>query len=82
MSALNNIEPEHVKLLKKHELLKLLRILLYSEAKNRRASVHVPLQIDVPDGGEDGRWSGDVEPNDYIPNRFTMCLLGIVGLSF
>lgn len=54
MATLNHIESEHIERLQPHELVGLLRILLYAEAKHRRASVHVPLQIYVSDDGEDG----------------------------
>jgi hypothetical protein len=56
----------------------LLKILLYSEAKafNIPAScVHVPLQITVPDGGEDARIQWDahlLKKTDWIPNCFTI----------
>jgi hypothetical protein len=38
-----------------------------------RAAV-VPLQITVPDGGEDGRveWSGGIETTNYLPSRFSI----------
>ena len=72
MNHLNQIESDQVARLKPHELATLLRLLLYAEAKDRLASVHVPLQIHVPDDGEDGRWQGDVMPTEYIPNRLTI----------
>src|ERR1700726_3817676 len=38
-----------------------------------RAAV-VPLQITVPDGGEDGRveWSGGTDSTNYLPARFNI----------
>jgi len=74
MSALNRIEAEHIQRLQPHELVTLLRILLHAEAKQRRAAaiVHVPLQINVPDDGEDARWVGDVLADEFIPDKFTL----------
>ena len=72
MSSLNCIESKHIKQLRPHQLIRLLRILLYSEAKKGHAEVHVPLEIEVNDEGEDGRWSGDFKVGEYIPNRFTI----------
>jgi hypothetical protein len=74
MSALNRIEAQHIERLKPHELVMLLQILLYAEAKQRRAnaSIHVPLQINVPDDGEDARWTGDLLTDEFIPDKFTV----------
>jgi hypothetical protein len=72
MNYLNRVESDHIARLKPHELPTLLRLLLYAKAKHRPVSVHVPLQIYVPDDGEDGRWNGDVEPTEYIPNVLTI----------
>ncbi|MEI2580132.1 hypothetical protein V5G28_015455 [Scytonema sp. PRP1] len=57
------------------ELVELLKKLLYAEAQCSGISlrgVSVPLQITVPDGGEDARisWAGGLERTDYLPSRF------------
>lgn len=59
------------------QLTELLRTLLYLEAKKfsiPSLSVHVPLKINVPDGGEDGRieWSDGPENTDFIPDRLVL----------
>lgn len=59
------------------QLTELLRTLLYLEAKKfsiSSLSVHVPLKINVPDGGEDGRieWSDGPENTDFIPDRLVL----------
>jgi hypothetical protein len=72
MSYLNRIESDHVARLEPHELVMLLRFLLYAEAKHRPVAVHVPLQIYVPDDGEDGRWHGNATPTEYIPGKLTI----------
>jgi hypothetical protein len=75
MNTLNRSEGEQIGHLKPQELARLLRILLHSEAVKRNVlkhGIHVPLEIFVSDGGEDGRWKGDIEPFEYIPNSFTV----------
>lgn len=57
------------------QLVELLKKLLHSEAQRSGISlrgVSVPLQITVPDGGEDARisWVGGFEQTDYLPSRF------------
>jgi len=52
----------------------LLHLLLHAEAKDRllaKHGIHVPFQINVPDGGRDGKWDADIEANEYIPKRLT-----------
>ncbi|MCP4309402.1 MAG: hypothetical protein GY788_31925 [bacterium] len=70
-------EPDHIAALDSMQLVKLMKRLLLAEARLagiplRAASV--PLQITVPDGGEDGRisWTGGDESTPYIPARFTI----------
>lgn len=57
------------------QLVELLKKLLHAEAQHSGISlrgVSVPLQITVPDGGEDARisWTGGFEQTDYLPSRF------------
>ena len=72
MKRLHQIEPEHIARLQPGQLVGLLRILLYAEARGGNVAVHVPTQIYVPDGGEDARWEGEVTPNEFIPNALTL----------
>lgn len=56
------------------QLVRLLRILLYAEARQAKVplrNVDAPLQINVPDGGQDAtvRWSGGVEKTDFFPRN-------------
>jgi hypothetical protein len=72
-----DVQPEHIERLEPGELARLLRQLLYLEAERYGipgSAVSVPLQISVPDGGEDGRisWEDGVERTDFIPRRFTV----------
>src|SRR6266545_1299545 len=57
------------------ELTRLLRKLLYLEARISgiaASAVQASLKIDVPDGGEDGRiqWQGGVSSTSWLPARF------------
>nr|WP_290224966.1 hypothetical protein [Trichocoleus desertorum] len=57
------------------QLVELLKKLLHAEAQYSGISlcgVSVPLQITVPDGGEDARisWVGGLEKTNYLPSRF------------
>jgi len=70
-------EPDYVATLDSSQLVKLMKRLLLAEARLtgiplRAASV--PLQITVPDGGEDGSisWTGGADSTPYIPARFTI----------
>jgi len=86
MKRINEITYTEIGRLDPLQLVKLLRILLHAEARQRgilKAGIHVPLNIVVPDGGEDGRWDADLEPSDYIPNRFTVyqCKAEDIGIT-
>ena len=72
MKKLHTIEAVHIARLQPGQLVTLLRTLLYCEARPGGQAVHVPQQIYVPDGGEDGRWEGEVRANEYIPNSFSV----------
>lgn len=70
-------DPEHIQALDSMDLVHLMKRLLLAESQLagiplRGASV--PLQITVPDGGEDGRieWSGGRQETAYFPSRFTL----------
>jgi hypothetical protein len=70
-----NVSPSQIKKLDSKELVELLKKLLHAEARRTGISlsgVSVPLQITVPDGGEDARiaWLGGLEQTDYLPSRF------------
>ena len=75
MGLFTRVTSEDIKRLNPQQLVELLRILLHCEAKvhgMHGSSISVPLNINVPDGGEDGRWKGDIGPTDYVPNKFTI----------
>lgn len=68
-------EPEQISRLNSTDLVRLMKLLLLAEARLadvplRAASV--PMQITVPDGGDDGRvqWSDGAPSTDYFPSRF------------
>jgi hypothetical protein len=70
-------EPDYIATLDSSQLVKLMKRLLLAEARLtgiplRAASV--PLQITVPDGGEDGSisWTGGADSTPYIPARLTI----------
>ena len=72
-----SIDSKHITRLNPTQLTQLLKELLHAEAYKfelHQDSVEVPLNINVGDGGEDGRinWTGGIERTDYIPSRFTM----------
>ncbi len=74
MDQLNTIEPDDIKRLGADDLVRLLDLLLRGEARNRLLGKHgifVPFQINVPDGGRDGRWEAPVEDCEYIPRSLT-----------
>jgi hypothetical protein len=58
-------------------LVDLLRRLLYAEASHygiARSQVSAPLQVTVPDKGEDASicWCGEPDHTDWLPRRFTL----------
>ncbi len=68
---------EHITRLKDYELTKLLDMLLTADAKKNGINspgIKVPSNINVPDGGEDGRikWEAGPEKTAWIPSAFTM----------
>jgi hypothetical protein len=72
-----NADPSQIEKLDSKQLVELLKKLLHAEAQKfgiGLRGVSVPLQINVPDGGEDGRisWKGGHEDTGYLPSRFCM----------
>jgi hypothetical protein len=71
------VEPSQLTELNSDTLVQLMKRLLLAECQlveiPLQAAV-VPLQITVPDGGEDGRveWSGGVDRTNYLPTRFVV----------
>lgn len=70
-------DPDHIALLDSTSLVKLLKRLVLAESRLvgiplRAASV--PLQITIPDGGDDGRveWSGGEGATAYLPDRLSV----------
>ncbi len=71
------VEAEHIGRLGQYQLTRLLRMLLWVEADKHglcKSGIHVPLEINVSDGGEDGRieWSDGPDKTEFIPNRLTI----------
>jgi len=74
MSTFFRVESRDINDLDALQLTKLLKILLHSEAKSygiKERAVEVALNINVPDGGEDGRieWNDGPLNTDYLPCR-------------
>jgi hypothetical protein len=70
-----DVPPSQIESLDSKQLVELLKKLLHAEAQCSGISlrgVSVPLQITVPDGGEDARisWVGGHEQTNYLPSRF------------
>ena len=75
MTRINEITFKEIGRLNPEQLVRLLHILLHAEARERgilKAGIHVPFNIVVADGGEDGRWEADLVSSPYIPNRLTV----------
>ena len=81
MSYLNKVEPEHIARLNPQQLVDLLLRLLNLEAVKYGlplSDINIPLNINSPDGGEDGRvkWEENntdwVLNRDWIPNKYTV----------
>lgn len=68
------VHPDEIKDFTGDQLVALLRVLLYAEARQACVplrGVDVPLQITVADGGQDGTvlWEGGAPSTDYFPGR-------------
>jgi hypothetical protein len=77
MTRLFEITHEDINQLNDSQLTNLLRQLLHLEASRFKIAargISIPLNIDVPDGGEDGRiqWKRGPKSTDYIPSRLTL----------
>ncbi len=75
MSTLFRVESKDIEGLNDLQLTKLLKLLLHLEARSAgiaERAVEVALNINVRDGGEDGRiqWSGDPIHTDFLPHNF------------
>ena len=65
MASITQITAEEIERLQPNELVHLLRILLHAEARLHcvnRSGIHVPHQITVADGGNDGEWNAEIAP--------------------
>jgi hypothetical protein len=70
-------EPDQVEALDSKELVQLMKLLILAECRLAQIplrAAHVPLQITVPDGGEDGRveWCGGADSTPYFPRRYSV----------
>lgn len=71
---LNQLLPKEIEHLDADELVRLLHRLLHCEARHRQLrtpEILVPFQINVPDGGRDGKWHTDIGSHEYIPRALT-----------
>jgi hypothetical protein len=73
---INEVSIEHIKQLDSNHLTQLLHSLIRIELSKNSipGAVFVPIDIDVADGGEDGRawWSGDLTHTRWLPNKFCL----------
>ncbi len=75
MASITQITAEEIERLQPNELVHLLRILLHAEARLHcvnRSGIHVPHQITVADGGNDGEWNAEIAPGNYIYQNYTV----------
>ncbi len=75
MPEVFRVESSDIKNLSPLQLTKLLKILLYLEARSNgiaERAVEVSLNINVADGGEDGRiqWNGEPKSTNFLPSNF------------
>jgi hypothetical protein len=68
-------DPEQIEALDSTQLVQLMHLLLLAECRLAQIplrAAHVPLQITVSDGGEDGRveWTGGTESTPYYASRY------------
>lgn len=74
MSNIFEVQADDISLLNDYQLTKLLKQLLHLEARSAgiaQRAVEVALNINVSDGGEDGRieWSDGPDSTSYLPSR-------------
>lgn len=72
-----DVSAEQVERLTANQVVELLRRLVHAELLQHKIALRsssVPAQINIPDGGEDGRveWSGGPNQTDWLPSRFTV----------
>jgi hypothetical protein len=72
-----SVSADEIRALNETLLVELLRQLIHLEADAGgllRSGIHVPAQINVADGGEDGRveWTGGPEHTVYLPSRLVL----------
>ncbi|MCM8921563.1 MAG: hypothetical protein LC540_16120 [Candidatus Thiodiazotropha sp.] len=77
MVRMYQAQAEDISTLNALQLTRLLKLLLHQEARRSgidQNSVDVALNINVPDGGEDGRieWKKGPASTDYLPHRFVL----------
>jgi len=77
MNTALNVTAKQIANLSKDQLPALLKVLLHCEAATYgiwTSSAEVPLEISVPDGGEDGRikWEAGPDRTNFIPRRFAL----------
>lgn len=70
-------EPQQIEALDSKELVQLMKRLMLAESRLAHVplrATHVPFQITVPDGGEDGRveWEGGTDSTLFFPRRFCL----------
>jgi hypothetical protein len=75
--VLSEVDAEQISRLDSVALVQLMKRLLLAECQLVDIPLRgatVPLQITVPDGGEDGRveWTGGADSTDYLPSRFSV----------
>ena len=71
------VNAEQIERLTANQVVELLRRLIHAELLKHKIALRsgsVPAQINIPDGGEDGRveWSGGPNQTDWLPSRFTV----------
>lgn len=79
-----NSDPSEIKSLDSTQLVNLLRMLLFSESRLLGIplrAVDIPLQITVPDGGEDGRiqWQSEVKETGFLPSKVCIFQVKVRG---
>src|SRR5687768_10772307 len=71
---ITKIEPKEIEQLGPDDLVRLLHRLLHCEARYfglQKTGILVPFQINVPDGGRDGRWNANIGQHEFIPRPLT-----------
>ncbi|MCG8017937.1 MAG: hypothetical protein JAY97_17155 [Candidatus Thiodiazotropha sp. 'RUGA'] len=71
------VNADQIERLDQNQLVELLRKLIQADLNKNSIPLRtgtVPAQINIPDGGDDGRvsWSGGPNETDWLPSRFTI----------